>query len=636
MTAETSTSTATTPDRTNGTPVDSRPHGGSEQAARPVTGPHWGLEPFRDALRIPPRLRLDAHPGDREVTIATWATRKRLHSQLPLTNVWAYEGHSPGPTIEVRRGQRVRINWHNGIDGTIPLVGVGVTGVGPAVPQVPGWRNADGTPRAGHAEVTEMRSLHAWNVVHLHGSLTNGWNDGWATGAIPPGSEQRTEYPNDQVATGLWYHDHAMDVTRLNVHAGLNGMYLIRDEEEAALGLPSGEHEVPLVLRDCNLDTDPATGRPNGRLLFKYALLGTPDEPVNIPFTGPFNTVNGVIWPHFCVEARWYRLRILNTANSRFYRLRFLDDADPSQSVSDAVRIIGTDGGLLPAPAGFPSDGVDLAPAERLDVLVDFGSLRGRRILLRDERAMQPDGTAGPTEAALMQFRVDRYRTNDRFCLPRTLARSYVRLEHGTTVPEDHDHRFVALVPPGTQGSGHPQIWELGELEGDDVPQEPTPGVIQVTDPATAKVRTFEVRARVFHDTTTFFQDEGRFAVWNFLHLGGPAHPMHIHMTEFQVLSRRPLAVDGFDSAQGWTTAPLTAGDPEPLDDYEVGWKDTFITPAATWLTVAGEFSGATGNFMYHCHILDHEDAGMMRPFMVRPADVGVFDQHHSHGGHGH
>lgn len=603
-------------------------------AASPVTGPHWGLEPFRDALRIPPRLRLDQRRGDQEITITTREAQMRLHSQLPPTKVWAYEGSSPGPTIEVRRGQRVRVNWRNGIQGTIPLLGVEAAGA-PAATQVPGWRDAGGAPRTGHTEVTAMRDLRSWNVVHLHGSLTNGWNDGWATSAVSPGSEQRGEYPNDQVATGLWYHDHAMDVTRLNVHAGLNGMYLIRDEEEAALGLPSGAQEVPLVLRDCNLDTDPDTGRPSGQLLFKYAVVGAADAPVNIPFSGPFNTVNGVIWPHLKVAARWYRLRILNTSNSRFYRLRFLDDADPTRSVSDAVRIIGTDGGLLPAPAQFPTAGVDLAPSERLDVLVDFASLRGRRVLLRDERAMQADGTAGPTEAAIMQFRVGSHRVHDHFRLPGTLASSYVRLHHGTTVPEDHDHRFIALVPPGTQGNAHPEIWELAELERDDVPANPTPGVVQLDDPGAGRVRSFEVRARVFHDTTTIFQDEGRFAVWNFLHLGGPAHPMHIHMTEFQVLSRRSLALGTFDTAQGLTTAPLTAGDPQALADHEVGWKDTFIVPAGSWLTVAGDFSGATGAFMYHCHILDHEDAGMMRPFMVRPPDVSVFDVHHG-GGHGH
>lgn len=137
--------------------------------------------------------------------------------------------------------------------------------------------------------------------------------------------------------------------------------------------------------------------------------------------------------------------------------------------------------------------------------------------------------------------------------------------------------------------------------------------------------------------------DHGRWAIWNLIHLGGPAHPIHIHMVQFQLLSRRKFVraaqsnVLGFDLAKGATTTPLeVAGDGRPIEQYEEGWKDTFQVQAGEWVSVAGHFTGATGQFMYHCHILDHEDEGMMRPFVVHPPEVARFHIHQGGGHHGH
>jgi FtsP/CotA-like multicopper oxidase with cupredoxin domain len=563
-----------------------------------------------------------------------------LHSQLPVTEVWAYEGQFPGPTIEVRSGKRLRVAWSNDIDGTIPLVAV----TAPiAQANVPGYRNADGTLRDGHKVIEGVAELPAWNVVHLHGAMTNGGNDGWAHNATLRDRAQLTEYPNGQQSTTLWYHDHAMAVTRFNVHAGLAGMYLIRDDEEDGLNLPARDHEIPLVITDRNLDTDPATGALTGQLLFKPAEVA---PGVVIPVTGPFNLVNGVIWPHLDVDARWYRFRVLNTANSRFYTLNLIDEAGNTQNAdgtpyNDAVRVIGTDGGLLPAPAPLPGGGLVLAPSERVDVLVDFSRFKGRRLRLTNTAV--PVG--GAVDPDLMEFRVESRDRHDPFEPPSTLSRSYVRLAHGTTVPEDHDHVFVALAPPGSAGDAHPQMWELEEITGtDQVPTRfPAEGVIQLTDPANATVRTFRRVASLFDETTTFFIDHDRWAVWNLIHLGGPTHPIHIHMTQFQLLTRKNLPrtggnVTGFDVAVGGTTAPLPAPGAglRPIEKYEEGWKDVFQVQAGEWVTVAGHFAGATGEFMYHCHILDHEDEGMMRPFVVHPPEVARFHLHPGghHGGH--
>ncbi|MEV8444119.1 multicopper oxidase domain-containing protein [Actinosynnema sp. NPDC051121] len=601
-------------------------------------GPTFGLTRFLDPLRLPPVIRPHSWWHQDALTVTMVRTAVRLHSQLPPTAVWAYDGHFPGPTIEVRSGHRLRVAWTNEIEGKIPLVAVQAP-LASAPQNSPGFRAPDGSLPEGVELVDGVSDLPSWTVVHLHGALTGGGNDGWAHNAVLKEASQLAEYPNRQQATALWYHDHAMATTRFTVHAGLVGLYLVRDEEEAALGLPSGEHEVPLVITDRNLDTD-ATGALTGQLLYKVPYLTTPTgQVVHLPFSGPFTLVNGVIWPHLDVEARWYRFRLLNASNSRTYQLRLVDD-ETGEPLDDAVRQIGTDGGLLPAPAPLPENGLVFAPAERADLLVDFSRLRGRRVRLTN---VHP--TAAP-EPSVMQFRVEDRDRHDRFRLPEKLSTSYVRLHHGTTVPDDHDHVFVGLVPPGTAGEAHPQLWELHEItDPDQVPAElPAAGIIQLTDPNTGRVRTFERVASLFDDTTSVFIDHGRWAVWNFIHLGGPAHPMHVHMSQFQALARTQYPRDaatgnvtGFDVAVGGTTAPLPAPGPgRPLDPRDEGWKDTYLVGPGEWLTIAGRFAGATGNFMYHCHILDHEDEGMMRPFVVMPAEAARFHVHRFGGGHHH
>lgn len=596
--------------------------------ARPA-GPNWGLDLFRDPLRVPPVIRPHSWLRQDEITITMTLARARLHSMLPETDLWTYEGQFPGPTIEVRAGRQLRVAWSNAIDGLLPLIAVQQAVTPPDVlapTRTPGYRNPDGSLADGVSIIEGVSDLPPWTVTHLHGALTNGGNDGWAHNATLRGHAHLTEYPNAQQATALWYHDHAMAVTRFNVHAGLAGMYLIRDAEEDALGLPGGSQEVPLILTDRNLDTDPATGALTGRLLFKVPALGG----AQIPFSGPFTLVNGTIWPYLDVSARWYRFRVLNASNSRFYRLNLIDDGGAVHN--DAIRVIGTDGGLLPAPAPMPAGGLVLAPSERADILVDFSRFAGENLRLADTGAqgIQPD---------VMQFRVESRTRNDRFTLPEKLSKSYVRLRHGTTVPEDHDHVFVALVPPGTAGDGHPQLWELAEVTDTTVPDGE--GVIQLTDPPTGNVRTFRMVANLFDDEMTFFLKHGRWVVWNLIHLGGPTHPMHMHMIEYQILSRRAFTltaagnVAGFDVAAGRTTAPLqVAGEGRPIERYEEGWKDTFQVQAGEWVSVAGLFAGATGEFMYHCHILDHEDEGMMRPFAVHPPEVARFHLHHGGSGH--
>jgi len=597
--------------------------------AGPFIAPNWGLQKFRDPLTVPPVVR--APRDGRELTITSKVARRRLHSQLPPTTVWSYGGSFPGPTIVVQRDTPVNITWRNSLTGTIPLTGVEV--VGPTTTEAlaatrrPGWRDRTGRPLPHHLPTTGLSELEAWNVVHVHGACVNGVDDGLSTNGVGPGSVQRGRYPNGQAAATLWYHDHAMDITRFNVHAGLVGMYVVQDPREARLRLPQDQYDVPLIISDCNLDTD-ANGAPNGQLLYKIGVIGGVGG-APVPLTGPFTMANGTIWPRMAVGRRLYRFRLLNASVSRIYKLKLVDANNRDISLHQAVTIIGTDGGLLGRPEPFPADGLSFAPAERVDVLIDFTALKGRRLVLTNSATttVEPD---------IMRFDVALSAPVPRSgaaVVPPILSTSYKRLERGKNVPHDHDEVFVALAPGGALANAHTQLWELGEVTGHEEHSgmaEPAAGRIQLTDPTTGQVRTFVKKASSFHDSTTLFFRHGRWTVWNFLHLGGPVHPMHIHLAQFQEIDRRKLDVSGWSLPLGGTTAPLSVVGNLPIEGHDRGWKDTFPVQPAQWISVAGKFVGGTGAFMYHCHLLDHEDSGMMRPFMVRPPSVAVFDSHSS------
>ncbi|MDF3144959.1 MULTISPECIES: O-aminophenol oxidase PhsA [unclassified Streptomyces] len=597
------------------------------------------LAPYVAPLPVPPVLRPSSEDVLQETEIALRPTWVRLHPQLPPTLMWGYDGQVPGPTIEVRRGQRVRIAWTNRIpkDSEYPVTSV----------EVPLRR--DGRPQAttepgreGVEPNKDVAALPAWSVTHLHGAQTGGGNDGWADNAVGFGDAQLSEYPNDHQAVQWWYHDHAMNITRWNVMTGLYGTYLVRDDEEDALHLPCGEREIPLLLADRNLDTD-EDGRLNGRLLHKTVIVQEKNpetgKPVSIPFSGPYTTVNGRIWPYAEVDDAWYRFRLVNASNARIYDLVLVDEDD--NPVPGIVHQIGSDGGLLPRPVPIDFDGalptLTAAPAERFDLLVDFRSLAGRKLRLVNKGRNQPPGVPDPAGdvryPAVMEFRVRESCETDTFELPEVLSGSFRRLTHDI----EHGHRLIVLTPPATKGAGgHPEIWEMTEVENPGGIQVPTDGVIQVTGPD-GKTKTYRRTARTFNDGLGFTIAEGSHEQWSFLNLAPIVHPMHIHLADFQLLGRDAYDVSGFDPAVGGTRSPIRhdAGTPIPLAPNELGHKDVFRVPGNQMLRVMGRFDGAYGRFMYHCHLLEHEDMGMMRPFVVMPPEALKFDHGGGHGGHG-
>ncbi|MBV9024763.1 MAG: multicopper oxidase domain-containing protein [Streptomycetaceae bacterium] len=569
------------------------------------------LTPFLDRLRIPPIARLKRFDGVSHLTVEMRTALVHLHSQLPPTRVWAYDGHFPGPTIEVRRGEKLRVTWQNKLTGNLPLTVVEVPNVSltPAIWDQPGL--------SGYSPREDVAKLAPWPVVHLHGALTGSGNDGWPENVIRSGTAQLSEYPNDQPATVLFYHDHAMGVTRWNVMAGLSGMYVIRDQEEKALGLPSGAYEVPLLLADRNLETD-TDGHLTGGLLHKTVIIHTKPLLQMRAFTGPFTTVNGVIWPYHDVEPRWYRFRVVNASNTRQYRLTLVGEDGKPVPVGTAYQI-GTDSGLLPQPLPI-GDGITLASAERADLLVDFSAFRAQRLRLVNTN---PNPDPGPWPQ-VMEFRVGSQRVHDPFVLPRRLSRDFVRLVE-SRMP-DAVERLIVLTP---MGPGQALCWEM---EKTDKPSGmlPIDGIVQIQE-KDGTVTTYRRTSADFYDPVRFFARTNSWERWRFLHVAprGWAHPMHIHATSFQILGRETYDVSGFttftasDGSIGCgTRTPVKWTGTGSVSPEEEGWKDTVRANAGELVTITGYFGNTSGKFVYHCHMLEHEDMGMMRQFVILPGQI--------------
>jgi spore coat protein A len=298
------------------------------------------LPSFVDEMPLPAKAFSTKGKSGEHVRIAMREIHTKVHRDVPPTRMWSYGPTGLAPLIEARSGEPLRVEWVNELptEHFLP-VDFSLHGCGRDVPEV----------RA---------------CVHMHGGKNPPSEDGYPEDWYVPGKSRINNYPIQQEAAALWYHDHAMGLNRLNVYAGLAGMMIIRDEAEEKLGLPSGKYELPITLYDRNFTKD-------GQLL--YLDSGDPEHPWVSEFAGDAILANGKIRPYFHVEPRLYRIRLLNAANSRFFTLTFTDNQPFHQ--------IGTDQGLLSAPA--KRIGLSLAPAERADLLVDFSQHAGQNVHLR-------------------------------------------------------------------------------------------------------------------------------------------------------------------------------------------------------------------------------------------------------------
>jgi spore coat protein A len=476
--------------------------------AQPTGHRSWPASPASPASRLP------------VYRVAARAVTQKLHRDLPATPLWAYGGSVPGVMFDVRAGEGLLIEWANEL---------------PAKHFLP----IDHTLHGAERGVAEGRT-----VVHVHGAKTLPESDGYPEDWYVPGQSRLYHYPNEQPAALLWYHDHAMGINRLNMYAGLFGLYVIRDAREQALGLPSGKYEVPLVLFD--RDT-----RADGQL--SYPVSADPARPWVPEVFGGLHLVNGKIAPFLEVEPRRYRLRILNAANGRFYRLSLPDGVDVHQ--------IGTDQGLLSAPIAVKH--VLLAPAERADLIIDFAPHRGARIELASDAF------------ALMQFRVSDRPVSDPSETPRSLL-TVERLAESAAVKT----RRLTLD------------------ESQNLVAESTGMLLNKTP---------------WHMPITEKPVLGTTEIWEIVNLTDDTHPIHLHLVRFQILDRRR-----FDAFQYMTQNTLRyVGPVMPPDPNEMGWKDTVRVNAKTVTRIIVPFSGYPGRYVWHCHILEHEDNEMMRPYEI-------------------
>jgi spore coat protein A, manganese oxidase len=451
----------------------------------------------------------------------------KVHRDIPPTTFFGYEGMFPGPTIEAFRDQAIQVEWINQLPlrHLLPI---------------------DHTLCGAEPDKPDVRT-----VVHLHGAKVASESDGYPESWFVPGQSATCFYPNSQPGATLFYHDHAMGITRLNAIAGLAGMYLIRDPQEDSLTLPRDRYEVPLVICDRTFSEDGA---------LYYRVSTDPAKPWIPEFFGNAILVNGKLFPYLDVEPGKYRFRILNAANAGFYDLSVVESAE-----FDAKKLpiyqIGSDQGFLAAPVELET--LNLAPAERADFVVDFAAKRNQFVYLRTNATV------------MLQFRVSDRFTGKEHALPPTLDKlvrlreSEARMTRELTLDDFQDR------------TGHSHLMLLNKT--------------RFAMPITEKPqnRTSEI--------------------WSFVNLTDDTPPIHLHNVRFQLLDRRQ-----FDLQTYFLNRQLVyTGSAVPPEPGEAGWKDTIRAFTGQVTRIIVPFDGYTGRYVWHCHLLEHEDNEMMRPYEI-------------------
>ena len=496
------------------------------------------------------------------------AISRQLHPDLPPTPVWAYDDGSGltgqsgsfGMAVVAQSGAPLTIRFRNELPATYPS-----------------WLPVDTrlTPLGNQVRL----------MTHLHGGFVAADSDGnpaVTPNGFGPGDTQSVFYPNQtpqMPASLLWFHDHGLGTTRLNVFAGLAGAYILRDQfdtgaEPNPIGIPGGAYEIPLVVQDRQFNADGT---------FRYPVSDIEGASWIGEYFGDVMLVNGKVWPYLNVEPRMYRLRILNGCNARILNL----DIGGAQFWQ-----IGAEGGLFDVPVSVKQ--MVLAPAERADILVDFSGFAGETLMLKNHKPPKPVSNPAPALEQVMQIRV------------------------GTTVSQPGPGTIPSVLPGRKAELPNPartRYITLNEVEPEEanwslnlngvhfgqVPATETPTVGSVED-------------------------------WVYVNMTGDTHPMHTHLVTFQVIGRTPFDVEAYEAAHGGPNGvpggidptPFATGPREPPAPEERGFKDTVKANPGYYTTIRARFelpAGVTApqTYVHHCHIVEHEDNDMMQPFIVQP-----------------
>jgi bilirubin oxidase len=606
-------------------------------------------------LVIPPAMpqtQLSGAPGNvdyYEIAVQQF-TQHILPESLdrPATTVWSYGSvnhpgtfNYPAFTIEAKYRRPVRVKWINGlVDGD----GDFRPHILPVDPTLH-WANPPGgnQGRDSRPDFNETPGPYTGPVpivTHLHGGLSHQESDGYAEAWYLPVANDipddfaRTgtfynffrsefhskfnvrwepgtatfQYQNDQRAATIWYHDHTLGMTRVNVYAGPAGFFLLRggpgDLNPGVLPGPAPTvgsdpfgtfYEIPLAVQDRSFKDNAALFYPDTREFFDgFTGPFIPDSDVspiwNPEFFGDTMVVNGRTWPFLNVEQRRYRLRFLNGCDARFLILKMSEDIPFWQ--------IGNEGGFLPAPVML--DQLLMSPAERADVIVDFTNIPvGTEIILLNLGPDEPFGGGEPgddftpanpdTTGQVMQFRVVAATSNDNSQNPAGLDLPAIQ----PLGPEDNT-RQLALIEQVNPDFDIPVAALLGT----------------VADGAAT--------SREWADEVTENPAVGATEVWELNNFTVDAHPIHIHEVVFEVVNRQGIT---FTDDMGNISDVTLVGDPRPPEAWEAGFKDTVTAYPGEVTRVKAKFVNP-GLFVWHCHIVEHEDNEMMRPYTIGPFDM--------------
>jgi bilirubin oxidase len=613
----------------------------SASSLNPLSIPKYQLP-----LVIPPAMPKTGKIGSVDYyEIAVRQFRQQiLPTGMPMTTVWSYGSiHHPGTfnypafTIEADFHIPVRIKWINDLKDTGGNFLPHLLPVDPTLH----WANPPGGIATRDSRPSFSSTPGPYTgpvplVTHLHGGHnaqeSDGYAEAWylpAATNIPSGfategswygvfkdefkgqfgvewepGTATFQYQNDQRAATLWYHDHSLGMTRLNVYAGPAGFYLLRrgpgDLPSAVLPGPAPGvganpfgrfYEIPLAIQDRSFHPDGSLFYPESREFFDQFegpyIPASDVSPIwNPEFFGNSMVVNGRTWPHLDVEPRRYRFRCLNGCNARFLILKMVTNALAARPAAAALPFwqIGADGGFLSAAVQLPQ--LLLAPAERADVLVDFTGLPvGTEIYLINEGPDEPFGGGVPgsefpaanpgSTGQVMKFVVVPLASKD-------TSRDPSRL----TLP--------AFKPVGS--ASHVRQVSLNEetstrVSGFDGPVEAELGIL---NDAGNPLRLGWDRPITENPSL------GSTEIWEIHNFTEDAHPIHIHEVQFQVVDRQPIE----------------GGPTRPPESWETGLKDTVIAYPGEITRVKALFDLA-GLFVWHCHILEHEDNEMMRPYFI-------------------
>ncbi|KAI5820067.1 oxidase cueO precursor [Pyronema omphalodes] len=403
------------------------------------------------------------------------------------------------------------------------------------------------TFRLTRGRETLVRFINEYNnnsAIHLHGSQSRAPFDGWAEDTIAPGQFKDYYFPNSQRGRTMWYHDHAMHITAVNAYFGQAGFYIIHDPvEEARYRLPSGKYDIPLMLASKRYQANGDLFSPAGET---QSLFGDVIE------------VNGQPWPFLRVEPRKYRFRLLDSAISRAFRLHL--ELDNSTTIVP-MTVVASDSGFFSEPVTV--NNMFISIAERYEIIVDFSVYAGRNITMKNARNVMADEDFPGTDR-VMRFVVGNVVTDNRNNGPiPSILRTQDRPRMRRTV--DRHFRFER-----TNGQ-----WLINGVGFSDVANR--------------------ILARPPRGTTELWELENT--------SGGWSHPIHIHLVDFQVVSRTGRGIEPYE---------------------RVAMKDVVLLGTNEVVRVLARYAPWDGVYMFHCHNMVHEDTDMMAAFNVTAlADFG-------------